>query len=211
MPRNRFDRPSLKTLGIRSSLLAIALIAGTALAGPQVGQPAPDFEGLDSTGQSWSLADLRGKPVILEWTNHDCPFVVKHYQTGNMQALQREAAEAGYIWLSVISSAPGQQGHVSPAEADALTQSRDAAPAAVLLDEAGTIGRAYNARTTPHMFIIDADGILVYQGAIDDRPTSDHADVAGAENFVRLAMADLAAERPVTQPVTRPYGCSVKY
>jgi hypothetical protein len=128
-----------------------------------------------------------------------------------MQSLQTEAAAAGYVWLSVISSAPGKQGHVSPAEADALTEERGAAPTAVLLDPQGVMGRAYWAQTTPHMYVIDGSGTLVYMGGIDDRPTSDPADLEGATNYVRLALADLAAGRPVGNPVTRPYGCSVKY
>jgi hypothetical protein len=155
--------------------------------------------------------EIEGTPVILEWTNHDCPYVRKHYESGNMQALQKEARDAGYVWLSVISSAPGKQGHVSPAEADELTAGRGAAPTAVLLDVDGAMGRAYGAKTTPHMFVIDGAGTLVYMGGIDDRATTDPADVEGAENYVRLALADLGAGGPVSNPATRPYGCSVKY
>ena len=194
-----------------AAALGIALMTGTAAAAPAVGEAAPAFTGTDTTGKTWALADLAGTPVILEWTNHDCPYVVKHYQSGNMQALQREAADAGYTWLSVISSAPGKQGHVSAEQADQLTASRNAAPTAVLLDPQGDIGKAYGARTTPHMFIIDAQGTLVYMGGIDDKPTTSLADVEGAANYVRLAMADLAAGEPVDKPITRPYGCSVKY
>ncbi|WP_462330440.1 thioredoxin family protein [Thiohalocapsa halophila] len=194
-----------------AAALCAALVAGTAAAAPEVGKAAPAFTGTDTSGETWALADLRGTPVILEWTNHDCPYVVKHYESGNMQALQKEATEAGYTWLSVISSAPGKQGHVSAEQADDLTASRNAAPTAVLLDPKGDIGKAYGARTTPHMFIIDAQGTLVYMGGIDDKPTTDLADVEGAENYVRLAMADLAAGESVDKAVTRPYGCSVKY
>ncbi|MBK1633511.1 thioredoxin family protein [Thiohalocapsa halophila] len=194
-----------------AAALCAALIAGTAAAAPEVGKAAPAFTGTDTTGKTWALAELRGTPVILEWTNHDCPYVVKHYESGNMQALQQEATEAGYTWLSVISSAPGKQGHVSAEQADGLTASRNAAPTAVLLDPKGDIGKAYGARTTPHMFIIDAQGTLVYMGGIDDKPTTNVADVEGAENYVRLAMADLAAGESVGKAVTRPYGCSVKY
>jgi hypothetical protein len=165
---------------------------------------------VDTTGKTWSLAELKGKRVILEWTNDQCPYVIKHYGSGNMQALQKEATGAGYIWLSVISSAPGKQGHVSPAEADALTTSRGAAPSAVLIDK-GSLGRAYEAKTTPHLFIIDEAGTLVYRGGIDDKPTTDPADIAGANNYVRQAMADLASGKPIANPVTRPYGCSVKF
>ena len=128
-----------------------------------------------------------------------------------MQALQKEATAKGYLWLSVISSAPGKQGHVDAKQADALTASRDAAPSAVLLDTTATMGRAYGAKTTPHMFIIDEQGILVYMGGIDDKPSSNQADIPGARNYVRQAMADLAAGKPISAPVTRPYGCSVKY
>jgi peroxiredoxin len=191
--------------------LAATLTAGAVAAKPEVGQPAPAFSVADTTGKTWSLADLAGKGLILEWTNHDCPYVQKHYGSGNMQALQQEARDAGYVWLSVISSAPGKQGHVSPAEADELTEGRGAAPTAVLLDVDGAMGRAYGAKTTPHMFVIDGAGTLVYMGGIDDRATTDPADVEGAENYVRLALADLGAGGPVSNPATRPYGCSVKY
>ncbi|MCG6895993.1 MAG: thioredoxin family protein [Thiocapsa sp.] len=201
----------LKAAALGVVALAAALTVGPTAAAPKVGAPAPDFSVLDTKGETWSLGQLAGKQVILEWTNHDCPFVRKHYESGNMQALQKEAGDAGYIWLSVISSAPGKQGHVTPAEADALTESRDATPTAVLLDTSGAMGRAYDAKTTPHMYVIDASGTLVYMGGIDDRPTTKQADVEGASNFVRLVMADLAAGNPVANPVTRPYGCSVKY
>ncbi len=190
---------------------AALLTAGVASAAPEVGKAAPGFTGTDTAGKTWSLAELKGKPVILEWTNHDCPYVVKHYESGNMQALQREATEAGYVWLSVISSAPGKQGHVSGEQAEELTETRNAAPTAVLLDGEGSIGKAYGARTTPHMFVIDQDGTLAYMGGIDDKATTKLADVEGSENYVRLAMADLASGQPVANAVTRPYGCSVKY
>ncbi|MGD8206793.1 MAG: thioredoxin family protein [Thiohalocapsa sp.] len=192
-------------------MLAAMLFGQAAIAGPQVGRPAPPFTGTDTSGKTWSLAELKGGPVILEWTNHDCPYVVKHYGAGNMQALQKEAAESGYVWLSVISSAPGKQGYVSPEKADALTASREAAPTAVLLDPDGHIGRAYGARTTPHMFVIDAEGILVYMGGIDNRATTDPDDIVGADNYVRLAIKDLDAGDDVQTPVTAPYGRSVKY
>jgi peroxiredoxin len=191
--------------------LVAALFAGGLAAAPEVGKPAPDFSGVDTMGKTWTLSDLKGKPVILEWTNHDCPYVRKHYSSGHMQDLQKEAAAAGYVWLSVISSAPGKQGHVSAAEADELTASRGAAPTAVLLDESGDIGRAYDARTTPHMYVIGEDGTLLYAGGIDDIRSSDPADIPKAKNYVRAAMADIAAGKPVGEAVTPPYGCSVKY
>ena len=197
------------------TLLAVAAIslaaAGTAAAKPEVGKAAPDFSVADTSGKTWTLADFAGKNLVLEWTNHDCPYVRKHYDSGNMQALQKEAKDAGYVWLSVISSAPGKQGHVSAAAADALTKDRGAEPSAVLLDGEGTMGQAYGAQTTPHMYVIDGSGTLVYMGGIDDRATSNPADVEGATNYVRLAMTDLEAGKPVSKSVTRPYGCSVKY
>ena len=195
------------------TVCSVALVLGmqSAAATPETGQPAPGFTVADTSGKTWSLDDAAGKILILEWTNHDCPYVRKHYGSGNMQALQKEAAAAGHVWLSVVSSAPGKQGHVSPAEADALTKERGATPAAVLLDTDGAMGRAYGAQTTPYMVVVDGSGTLAYLGGIDDRPTSDPADLKGAANYVRLALADLAAGRPVANPITRPYGCSVKY
>ncbi|MBK1719912.1 redoxin domain-containing protein [Thiocystis violacea] len=191
--------------------LTVALAAGPAIAALRVGQPAPAFSVSDTSGKVWTLETLAGRPAILEWTNHDCPFVVKHYGAGNMQALQAEAKDAGYVWLSVVSSAPGKQGHVSPSEADDLTQRRSAVPTAVLLDSDGVMGRTYGAMTTPHMYVIDAGGTLAYMGGIDDRPTTNPADIQGATNHVRAAMTDLAAGQAVGTPLTRPYGCSVKY
>jgi peroxiredoxin len=196
---------------VAAGCLALAFAAQPIAAKPELGQPAPAFSVTDTTGKTWSLSDLSGQGMILEWTNHDCPYVQKHYGSGNMQALQKEARDAGYAWLSVISSAPGKQGHVTPAQADELSKGRGASPTAVLLDEDGTMGRAYGAQTTPHMFVIDGSGTLVYMGGIDDRATTDSADVAGATNYVRLALADLAAGNPVAKGATRPYGCSVKY
>ena len=211
------DQPLRKTrprvpvmLALIGALVTWGLAWGAATAA-QVGQPAPAFAIADTAGKTWNLAELKGKTVILEWTNDGCPYVRKHYGGGNMQALQREATAAGDVWLTVISSAPGNQGHVTAAAADRLTAERKAAPSAVLLDPQGTMGRAYGAKTTPHLFIIDAAGTLVYMGAIDDRPSTDPADIPGARNYVRAALADLDAGRPLADPVTRPYGCSVKY
>lgn len=201
-------RPSV-LLGL--ALAPLVLLPMLALAAVGVGKPAPDFTGVDSNGQSHRLSDFKGKTVVLEWTNHDCPFVVKHYSTGNMQALQREATGDGIVWLSIISSAPGKQGHVSPEQANELTASRKAAPSAVILDTSGDIGRLYGAKTTPHMYVIDGSGTLVYMGGIDDRPSSRKGDIEGANNYVRTALNELAAGKPVTDASTRPYGCSVKY
>jgi peroxiredoxin len=182
-----------------------------AAAGARVGDAAPGFTVAATTGQSLSLADQRGKLVILEWTNHDCPYVRKHYETGNMQALQRETTAQGVIWLTLISSSPGTQGYVTPKQADELTTTRKASPTSVLLDPTGVVGKAYGATNTPHMYLIDNNGLLVYAGAIDDRPTTRRADVRGARNYVRAALEDVAAGRQVQTPATRAYGCTVKY
>ncbi len=191
-----------------AALLALSTGASAAL---QVGQPAPIFTGVDTAGKTHALSDFLGKVVVLEWTNHDCPYVRKHYDAGNMQAQQREATEDGVVWLSVISSSPGKQGHVSPAKADELTASRDAAPTAVLIDESGDIGRAYSARTTPHMYIIDAEGKLAYMGGIDSIPSARASDIEKATQYVPAALAQVMAGKAADPSITRPYGCSVKY
>lgn len=184
----------------------------TAEAAPaKVGEPAPAFTSASTGGAAVSLADYKGKLVILEWTNHDCPYVRKHYDTGNMQALQREATGAGVIWLTLISSAPGEQGYVKPPQADELTRTRKAGPTAVLLDPKGEVGKMYGATNTPHMYLVDKAGVLVYAGAIDDKPTSRRGDVQGANNYVRAALQSVAAGQPVKTPLTRAYGCTVKY
>jgi peroxiredoxin len=177
----------------------------------EVGQPAPDFSTIDSQGQMRHLADFRGKVVVLEWTNAECPFTRKHYESGNMQSLQLLARSEGVVWLSVISSAPGKQGYVDGPRADQLTQSRHAAPTAVLLDPSGTVGRLYHAKTTPHLFVIAADGTLRYMGGIDSIATADVADVPKAEPYLKEAMLAVVDNQPVAHPVTRPYGCGVKY
>ncbi len=202
-------------MAIAVALTAGALIVSTAEAEarPQINAPAPAFAGVTSTGETVSLADFAGKRVVLEWTNHDCPFVKKHYDPGfaNMQGLQQAAAAADTVWLSVISSAPGKQGHVSASEADVLSDSRGAAPAHVILDESGDIGRLYDARTTPHMFVIAPDGTLAYDGAIDSIASARPADIPAADPYVVLAQAALDAGEPVDPASTKPYGCSVKY
>ncbi|SEA85214.1 redoxin domain-containing protein [Alkalimonas amylolytica] len=193
------------------SALALAGTVTAVAAAPQIGAPAPDFTVVDSHGQTHSLADFAGKNVILEWTNHECPFVVKHYVSDNMQGLQQHFADADTVWLSVISSKPGSQGHVSPAKANELTASRGAQPAAVLLDESGDMGRAFDARVTPHMYVIGADGNLLYMGGIDSIPTANPADIPKAEPYLANAGNQVIAGQPVGKPVTRPYGCSIKY
>jgi len=193
--------------GAAQTFAARASWAATA----KVGEPAPGFTGTATSGAQVALAEFRGKIVVLEWTNHECPYVRKHYETGNMQALQREATGQGVVWLTLISSAPGEQGYVSPAQADELTAARKAAPTAVLLDPKGTVGHLYGATNTPHMYVIDKAGVLIYAGAIDDRPTTRRADVQGAQNYVREALQSVAAAQPVKTPLTRAYGCTVKY
>ena len=161
---------------------AVAALAAPAFAAtPQIGQPAPEFTAKDSKGTALSLSQYRGKIVVLEWTNADCPYTRKHYASGNMQSIQALAQKNGVIWLSVISSAPGKQGYVNGPAADALTQSRGAAPTAVLLDPSGTLGRMYGARTTPHMFVIDRNGALRYMGGIDSIATAEASDIPHAE------------------------------
>jgi hypothetical protein len=197
------------------ALTAGALIASTARAdaGLSTGRPAPAFTAITSSGETVSLADFAGRTVVLEWTNDGCPFVSKHYARppGNMQGLQAAAAAGDAVWLTVISSAPGKQGYADAARANELTASRDAAPAHVLLDPDGTLGRLYKAKTTPHMFIIGPNGALAYQGAIDSAASANVADIATATNYVRDALSSLAAGHPVAVKSTRPYGCSVKY
>jgi alkyl hydroperoxide reductase subunit AhpC len=197
-------------LGLISGIIW-GMAAAASLAAPQIGQPAPDFTAEDTNGEAITLSDLAGQQVILEWTNHQCPFVGKHYSSGNMQTLQKETTAEGVVWLSIISSAPGEQGYVTAAEANALTESRDAVPTAVILDPEGEIGRLYGARTTPHMFVIDGEGTLQYMGAIDSIPSAQTSDLESAENYVRSALAELEAGDTVSTPATQPYGCTVKY
>lgn len=176
------------------------------------GSPAPDFSLLDTDGNTVHLSDFAGKRVVLEWTNHQCPYVRKHYETKNMQHTQERAqANEDTVWLSIISSAPGKQGHVSPEDAAEITRLEGATITAKLLDPTGTVGRLYNARTTPHMFIVDEKGILVYQGAIDDNSSSKYETVKGAKNYVLAALDDLNNGQDIQVKNTRPYGCSVKY
>lgn len=188
-----------------------AIIAAPAAAQPQLGQPAPAFSAVDADGRTRTLAEFRGRTVVLEWTNNGCPYVGKHYNSGAMQRLQRQAAKDGVVWLTVVSSAPGMQGHLTPAQAKLWKAKVKAAPAAVLLDADGRVGRAYDAKATPHMFVVDGAGRVAYMGGIDDRPSSEPASLKGAKNYVAAALADLKAGRPVAQAVTRPYGCGVKY
>lgn len=179
--------------------------------GPAIGKPAPDFTLTDTHGEKRSLSDYKGKFIVLEWINHDCPFVGKHYGSGNMQKLQREYTEKGVIWLSINSSAPGKQGYCTPEQANKLTKKKEAFPTAVLLDPDGKVGNIYGAKTTPHMFIITPEGILIYNGAIDDKPSTKKKDIAKAKNYVRATLDAAMNGKKVAIPTTQPYGCSVKY
>jgi peroxiredoxin len=191
--------------------LAALAAASSAPAAAVVGQPAPAFTLTDSHGKAHSLADFAGKVVVLEWWNHQCPFVAKHYDTSNMQKLQKGWTAKGVVWLTVNSSAPGQQGHVDGPRANELMKEKQGAATAVLLDHDGKVGKAYGAKTTPHMYVIDGKGTLVYAGGIDDKPSTDKEDVPGATNHVAAALAEVTAGKPVTTATTQPYGCNVKY
>src|ERR1700683_772645 len=194
-----------------AQVATVGAAARAAADGAQVGQPAPEFTATDSQGKTRRLSDFRGKTVVLEWTNADCPYTRKHYTSGNMQSVQVLAQERGVIWLTVISSARGKQGYVDGPRADALTRSRHAVPTAVLLDSSGMVGRLYQAKTTPHMFVIDKNGDLKYMGGIDSIATADVSDIVQAEPYLKEAMLAVGENKPVAHPVTRPYGCSVKY
>lgn len=200
--------PTRHLLLIAAAVLAYALPAQAAV---ETGSAAPDFTLTDTTGQEHSLSDFKGKFVVLEWTNHLCPFVVKHYSSGNMQSLQEQLTADGAVWLQIVSSAEGKQGHVSPEEGEALRESQDVNSTAMLLDSDGTVGKAYDARTTPHMYLINPDGVLVYQGAIDSIRSTDPADIDKAENYLLSAYSQAKAGEPVEKGTTQPYGCSVKY
>ena len=199
-----------KQIALTLSLLLL-LVSGSVFAAPEVGKLAPEFMGVGSNGQVVRLADFIGKPVILEWTNHQCPFVRKHYQSGNMQRIQRQLTEAGAAWISIISSAPGLQGYVEGEQANHLTATRGSYADRVVLDPTGTIGRAYGAKTTPQMFLIDEAGNLRYMGAIDDQPSSRRETLKGARNYLLEAWTAFRAGKKIKTAVTKPYGCTVKY
>jgi peroxiredoxin len=184
---------------------------GTEVAVARVGQPAPNFSVVDSNGKTRQLSEFKGKTVVLEWTNHQCPFVRKHYESGNMQALQKQATGNGVVWLSVVSSAQGQQGYVTGSQANELTKSRGATPTAVLLDASGNVGRLYGARTTPHMYVIAPSGNMAYMGAIDSIPSANQADIAKAKNYVPAALEAAKQGQTANPASTQPYGCTVKY
>lgn len=196
----------------RSTLRIVVLmvLAATAFA-VKVGDPAPGFTAVDSNGKQQSLADYKGKYVVLEWHNQGCPYTKKHYESGNMQRLQKEWTGKGVVWLTVISSAPGTQGFVTPTQENEYVKTMNATPTAVIMDPGGSLGHLYAAKTTPHMFIIDPSGMLIYNGAIDDHPTSDKSDIPNSKNYVSTALGEAMSGKSVTEAATRPYGCSVKY
>jgi hypothetical protein len=202
-----------RTFALTAALAMVALVAGPtrARAEATVGSPAPAFTLPDTNGQTRSLSDYQGKFVVIEWVNHECPFVKKHYGSGNMQKLQKKYVDEGVVWLSINSSAPGKQGNYTAAEWNELTRAKGASPTAVLLDPDGKVGRAYGAKTTPHMYVVDPKGTVIYAGGIDDKPSTDQADIPTAKNYVDAALTEAIAGKPITVASSVPYGCSVKY
>jgi hypothetical protein len=198
---------------IRRALLALPalLLAAAVHAVPAVGQPAPDFVLKDAAGKTVKLSDYRGKVVVLEWTNPGCPFVRKHYDSGNMAVTQQDAVAKGAVWLSINSTGKGSYDYLEPAKLVAWQKERKVQPTATLMDEEGVAGKAYGARTTPHMYIVDPQGRLAYVGGIDSIPSANPADIPKAVNYVRQAIAETSAGKPVSAATTRPYGCSIKY
>jgi len=176
-----------------------------------VGEKAPEFTGVDTNGTEHSLSDFEGKIVVLEWSNHECPYVVKHYDSGNMQKIQKEATDDGVVWLTVVSSAEGKQGYLEPEEANALMEEQGSNATARIMDPSGEIGKAYGAKTTPHMYVIDEEGMLVYAGAIDSDSSFKPENIEGATNYVQEALSALENDQPIEVASTKPYGCSVKY
>ena len=198
-----------------AAALGLMLAMGPTIANPgtqaRIGAPAPAFSLTDSKGKTVSLADFKGKTVVLEWTNHECPYVRKHYGGNNMQMLQKKWTAQGVVWLTLISSSPGAQGYVTAEEANKLTAERGAAPSDVLFDPKGDAGRAYGAQTTPHMYVVTGDGKLAYMGGIDDKATTRLDDLKTAKNYVDQALTEVAAGKAVSVTTARPYGCTIKY
>jgi peroxiredoxin len=200
----------MKRIGLGVLVAVFAASAGVVMALPP-GSVAPDFKGVDSNGVTHSLSEYRGKFVVLEWANRGCPYEKKHYLSGNVESLQKQWTAKGVVWLSILSDPPGQQGYVTPAEENDYLKTMHAAPTAALLDPTGAIGHLYDARTTPHIFVIDPAGKIVYQGAIDDKPTPDPASLKTADNYLNDALNAAMAGKPVAIAVTKPYGCAVHY
>jgi len=196
---------------IRLAICFAATLAACPAFAVKIGAPAPDFSGADSHGKTQQLSAYRGKYVVLEWTNSECPYTRKHYESGNMQSLQKEWTAKGVVWISILSSAPGHQGYMTAAQENGYLTREKAQPTAVVLDPTGAIGHTYEAKTTPHMFIIDPGGKLIYEGAIDDHPTADPSDIKASKNYVDEVLSAAMAGKPVPVSYTASYGCSVKY
>jgi peroxiredoxin len=202
----------MKRFIVQSTVFTLFMLAShLAISAAKIGQPAPDFTGTASNGKTYHLADYRGKFVVLEWHNNGCPYTQKHYKSGNMQNLQKLWTAKGVVWFTVISSAQGKQGYVNANEENNYLSKMGAAPTAALLDPTGAIGHLYDAKTTPQMVVINPQGVMIYDGAIDNRPTDDVKDISGATNYVSLALELSLTGKPVETAATRPYGCSVKY
>jgi peroxiredoxin len=201
----------MKTLIRLGVLTAGLLAAGVVAAQAMVGQPAPGFTSTDTEGKPVKLADYKGKHVVLEWVNPGCPYVQKHYNSGNMPATQKDATARGAVWLSINTTAKDAGDYMAPAELQGWMKSKHGVPTATLMDSDAKVGRAYGARTTPHMYIVDPQGKLVYAGAIDSKPTANPADVKTATNYVSQALGEALAGKPISRATTQSYGCSVKY
>ncbi len=204
------QRRHFNALGLSAFALPAGLLASGAAHAASVGQPAPDFTLTDTAGKTVKLSDFRGKPVVLEWTNPGCPFVRKHYG-GNMQSLQKEFTAKGVVWLAINSTRDDSSDYLSPPQLARWKADKGAAASAVLMDEDGTVGQAYNARVTPHMYIVNTQGVLVFAGGIDNVPSAREADIAKATNYVRQGLGELLAGKPLSTPTSLPYGCSIKY
>lgn len=203
---------SITIIGIAAvAAVSAVVLAAKAPAAAEIGKTAPAFTLTDTTGKTRSLSDYSGKYVVLEWTNRDCPFVQKHYNSGNMQKTQKWATDKGVIWLSIVSSAEGKQGFMAGDDANKFMKEKGFHNTAMLLDSDGKVGKAYGARTTPHMFVIDPKGNLIYMGGIDDKATPNPEDIKTAKNYVIAALEESMAGKEVSVPTSRPYGCSVKY
>lgn len=200
-----------RTLVVLTALISLAGAPELFGQRAEIGKPAPGFTLPDTHGNEHTLSDHQGKWVILEWLNYDCPFVKKHYDSGNMPSLQKSFTDKGVVWFAIVSSAPGKQGYFAPDEMNRRSEQAKSAATAVLMDPEGTVGRFYNARTTPQMVLIDPDGTVLYNGAIDDKPTTRLEDIAGAHNYLVAAAEEAMAGKPVSVPTSQPYGCSVKY
>ena len=199
------------TASTLAAFATLGFVATSASATATVGQPAPPFSVSDTSGKTVTLADFKGKHVVLEWVNPGCPFVVKHYSSANMQGTQKEATAKGVVWLAVSSTAPDATDYKKPAALASWMQSQKAAATATLMDDNGKVGKAYGARTTPHMYIVNPSGTLVYAGAIDSNRSANAADIPAATNYVKQALGELLSGKPVTTASTQPYGCSIKY